>query len=1082
MGAVEEYRARRDARLSEKRRVRIDEFRKRRSDRLTARGILPVEYRADDEEEKENDKNESASSGSGHGNTRLPFGLCKRFGIEIGEGWTPRDAWDALAGKGITADGAFERLKKGEDPGTPPEGGDTGAEIKVPEPPKDPVKKIHFKTGRGEADYESLTALKPSYVRRGEPPWRLYGDRVEGSYATPPGETPSYLWRVPPRRMSESFWTKADLLRFLKEQGVEEFKDPETGELINPKEMDLAEPKFVVGRTGYTAPSIGLRDGVYTVSAKDMDGKSRKLYESRSLASAQEWLKQSGVSEADTKLSPALKKREKERVNWLRSGHKEYIEKDGVKYGDLKIDGSGGYWEISGESEDGARARIGFGSRTEAMDFLKKQGVEKVKLEKDFVNPQDVEIPKTAAMIHGRAYQEVGLGLDTYGRLELYGIDLDGEKTRIAVKASSSSYDDFVKRLTSAYSIPETTLTIGDEAKAKIEEIKKEEERRARIKAEFEQKALSFGPYKYSEVELVKSPYGDDYVLKGYDEDGDKMSVSREGDLFSVAAFAEKHGYDLSQFIKDDSIRKEYEEHKKRLKEFEARAVDFAGDKYTDVAIEGHGRYYSLVGYDKRGRRKEFGTEHSYKALEDLLKHYGHSVKSFPMDDSAKKMSERAIKTREAIATGKYYDLGKRDEAFKDVRIEQAPDYPYEWVVKGTDIDGQEKIIDSIAAWDDAIDLMSTHGVKDYKIKDSSGAELRKPKWGMHKVMLMRKPGGGYLVYADSDRYGSHAIMYETPKEEEARKWLRDNGVPDSGIKTRGMNPNDDVPRTHTAKSLSKFDTHRIERAEKNPMISGMSDKSKQEVADMLTEMFDKGAFRLRAKDHFEQIFDEHFKNLLETGTSGGSTSEEGRRITGEKTFGHAYDIEPIDAEKYGYWGGDDDKEEVGSDVAHWYGGTLFKFKKDKIGDRVTYTMGDSLDAGRPIAGYAGKNPTIEGISALSRGNLREVMNEYKRYKNGEISFNDFRENVSGMCRDGYVECQYHGMLTLDDVESITFPERTHGSNWGIYETFKKMTPEKRKKVIASLKDRGITLRYYDRNNDLHDGYEYLEREFGGAA
>lgn len=34
-----------------------------------------------------------------HGNLGLPFGLCAKYGIPIGEGWTPRDAWDALENK-----------------------------------------------------------------------------------------------------------------------------------------------------------------------------------------------------------------------------------------------------------------------------------------------------------------------------------------------------------------------------------------------------------------------------------------------------------------------------------------------------------------------------------------------------------------------------------------------------------------------------------------------------------------------------------------------------------------------------------------------------------------------------------------------------------------------------------------------------------------------------------------------------------------------------------------------------------------------------------------------------------------------
>lgn len=30
---------------------------------------------------------------------RLPFGLCKRYGVKIEDWWTPRNAWDALKGR-----------------------------------------------------------------------------------------------------------------------------------------------------------------------------------------------------------------------------------------------------------------------------------------------------------------------------------------------------------------------------------------------------------------------------------------------------------------------------------------------------------------------------------------------------------------------------------------------------------------------------------------------------------------------------------------------------------------------------------------------------------------------------------------------------------------------------------------------------------------------------------------------------------------------------------------------------------------------------------------------------------------------
>ena len=48
----------------------------------------------------------------GHGNTKIPFGLCQREGIDIQKGWTPADAWKALEGKGYSAGETYTELKK----------------------------------------------------------------------------------------------------------------------------------------------------------------------------------------------------------------------------------------------------------------------------------------------------------------------------------------------------------------------------------------------------------------------------------------------------------------------------------------------------------------------------------------------------------------------------------------------------------------------------------------------------------------------------------------------------------------------------------------------------------------------------------------------------------------------------------------------------------------------------------------------------------------------------------------------------------------------------------------------------------
>ena len=80
----------------------IDEYRKRRGKRLAARG-----FRLDDD-----DENGGGKGGGGHGNTKIPYGLCQREGIEVKAGWTPKDAWDALADKGYSASEVYKELKE----------------------------------------------------------------------------------------------------------------------------------------------------------------------------------------------------------------------------------------------------------------------------------------------------------------------------------------------------------------------------------------------------------------------------------------------------------------------------------------------------------------------------------------------------------------------------------------------------------------------------------------------------------------------------------------------------------------------------------------------------------------------------------------------------------------------------------------------------------------------------------------------------------------------------------------------------------------------------------------------------------
>lgn len=85
---------------------------------------MPTEYRQNDMSNYETEVAGSSGDENGElkgGNTGLPFGLCKKYGISLPNNATPRDAWSALKGKGIyppwTAEGKNQYEPDGEHTG-----------------------------------------------------------------------------------------------------------------------------------------------------------------------------------------------------------------------------------------------------------------------------------------------------------------------------------------------------------------------------------------------------------------------------------------------------------------------------------------------------------------------------------------------------------------------------------------------------------------------------------------------------------------------------------------------------------------------------------------------------------------------------------------------------------------------------------------------------------------------------------------------------------------------------------------------------------------------------------------------------
>ena len=1160
MDAVSEYKRRRADRLAV-RGIRPKEpsnmdwplevtaFTTRRNKRLIERGIndpFRMDAPGDEDEGNNNQSGGGSESSGGHGNTKLPFGLCKRFGIEIGADWTPRDAWDALAGKGITADGAYARLKKGEDPGasdkeaTPEVAPGVPAEPKksvnveigfddykvsgaekvddgdgklwklkgtVPGYPDDEIRIASFDTKRemleflkeqgveefpdpetgeiinpkemelpkvttlmGDGFYKGmefgdLTARKPAYVSRGSEPWVVTGKAV--------GVADPYLSRL------HRFWTKEDLMYWLRDKGVEEVFDPETGEKVNPQELELPEKLGMYDGAGIRALSLGMKGDRYAVTMTMLDGKKKTIRDFPSFAMAKQYATESlGIGEDKIKMSPALKKREAERAAWKTSDKKEYVEQDGKKYGDLRIKEEDGYyggkWALYAEGEDGEEYSWRFGTKAQAIKFLKEQGVERAKDGKEFISPVEQEIPETMFTRGNTDYQKAVLKKDRWGDdLYFYGVDLDGNEVILARSHSRMTADEFFEKIKEKYGIDESQLEMSDDVKSAVAQKREADAERERIRKEFEARSMPFGSYRYADP-VLKVDRDGDYYIEGADKDGDKLRISGWGDLYDMEEFCTRYGYNLQQFVKDDAMRDAVNDYLEAKKDFDEKKVSLPGGEFVSPKIEYRGGLYRLRGTDRRGRVHDLLRTAKFSELEEGLKPFGFTGESFPADDEAKAHIESAKKVKDLVATGEWYDMGSGEEAYKDLYAQKDDTG---WKIVGTSSVGGTRVVSSVDTWDEAIGELESRGVKEYKVR-SGGKEFGMPSMGMHGVVLMRKPGGGFAVQA-STRDKPRDTVFTAETEEEARKWLRDNNVPDGGIKTRGMNPNDDVPRKHTQKSLDGFDAKRMEKIE-GTIVDDLSLEQKNEAASMLTEMFDKGAYKVfRSADSMFGILTDRYKSQPEVGHGGASAADNPklRKKLSKDIFGHG-EIEDRDYEKCGYLGFSDDVEDWKSSTARGYGGTLpvmYTFKKDRMNDRLTYTYGDSLNQRYAIstAGYGGPNPTLEGLTALDhKAEIEDAINVYRRYKAGELSYNDFFNRAKRDADNRYIELQYHGDVTADDIERISFRRSAD-----MMEAFNNMSDERRKRVFGVLRDKKIPV-YYVENGKLVDAAEELNKRY----
>lgn len=197
-----------------------------------------------------------------------------------------------------------------------------------------------------------------------------------------------------------------------------------------------------------------------------------------------------------------------------------------------------------------------------------------------------------------------------------------------------------------------------------------------------------------------------------------------------------------------------------------------------------------------------------------------------------------------------------------------------------------------------------------------------------------------------------------------------------------------------------------------------------ENVSEKLKEVFANSSYAMRFKsENIDKLIDSSsFLNQFETGTSGGTVNAKYRRQANEQLFGlQGKRLKKPEFEKYGYFGNKDPYEDFIYNLKAYagveqYGDIIVHFSKEKIADRTTFTINNSLGpaAFKDLVADNPNKPRLVGID-------KDYLEDYTSIlKNTNI---DTPEKVSKSLGIRYVEAQYHGEVLLSDVSSMYFTD-----------------------------------------------------------
>lgn len=199
-------------------------------------------------------------------------------------------------------------------------------------------------------------------------------------------------------------------------------------------------------------------------------------------------------------------------------------------------------------------------------------------------------------------------------------------------------------------------------------------------------------------------------------------------------------------------------------------------------------------------------------------------------------------------------------------------------------------------------------------------------------------------------------------------------------------------------------------------------------VEDGMKRLFDENEFCMNRKGtRLALLLEQGFKNQIEVlegdmahASSMSYANPDERRKASKNLFGTPMDTQADGYEKYGFLG---NPWSYDGDYGSTYGDVTLVFDKEKIKDRTTYTLGDSLGPSvnrGMVAGRCGDKPTFEGWY-LSRPRAKAL----KMLRDGASL-----SEILNYTKNAYVELQFHGELTMSDVKYIVFKSESAYKNY----------------------------------------------------